>query len=220
LLLIRGRIGRHWDDEVAPRLRATLRQAWADGLDPTSALSRDLVGLGGILVREREYVRAAGVGANAATTDTGNEPFDATTLGRDHADRVRPYADRVGERIAGELAAALLAIRGVNHDNASASEAIADAVAGRRWSAVRYAGPQWAAGMAAYAHAYDQANPGTRYLWTLDPASQHCASCPELADESEDAGGWLLSEVPCWPGDGFGTECLDRCRCSIVVMSN
>ncbi len=55
---------------------------------------------------------------------------------------------------------------------------------------------------------------GRRIYWLLDPAAQHCETCPAFAAGSPYAS---IAEIGTVPG-GPGTACKSRCRCHLEII--
>lgn len=84
------------------------------------------------------------------------------------------------------------------NDGTVDAEAATDAVANRL---ELYAEPAWNVFQTTRGEAMDY-QAGLLFVWSLDPASNHCDDCPDLADEGPYTTSDGDNPIPTWPGDG------------------
>ena len=77
-----------------------------------------------------------------------------------------------------------------------------------------YAEPVWNVFQNVKRIGYEDQGGGLLLIWSLDPASNHCDDCPEIADGNPYTTSAGDNPLPTWPGDG-DTQCETRCNCSV-----
>ena len=81
-----------------------------------------------------------------------------------------------------------------------------------------YAEPTWGVFQQAQREGFEEQS-GMLLEWDLDPASEHCADCPDIAAGSPYTLSNGDNPIPSWPGDG-ATSCEVRCNCSVQPEEN
>lgn len=175
--------------------------------------SDDLNGLAEQLVLETAYRAAAEYGQDAIPDNT--KPIDVDALASQHMAFREKYANQVPGRIDAALTDFVReAAAGPTVDQATLYQSIDDKLDALGSDVTRYADGPWATGQAGYGNALGEWD--VKMLWVLEDGAEHCDTCPDLAQQSEDAGGWSSDDVPTFPGMG-DTPCLDRCKCSLTA---
>lgn len=180
--------------------------------DDDGEFADDLAGLAEQMVLEAAYRKAAEHG-QAAIPDH-SRPIDVDGLVDAHTTFRQKYADAVPGRIDAELSDFIALLAGAEKPQADLWASIDEKLDALASDVTRYADGPWATGQAGYGNALGEWD--VRMFWQLEDGAEHCDTCPDLAAESDDAGGWSSADVPTWPGMG-DTPCLDRCKCSIVA---
>lgn len=192
-----------WDHHSAlirHALSAKLHKDWSPD-DFTDALD----GLGESLVNEKAYTEAANYGRKAVP---GTYRDDSDPVAHVWIDHVNPYAQRVPERIAQQLADEAFAADTPGASAQDILDRIDAKLAALRSSITRYAEPMWGTGQQSYGEQLSAND--VLIAWHLDDGTDHCDVCPEIA-----AGGpYERGDLPTWPGLGE-TPCLDHCHCWI-----
>jgi phage portal protein BeeE len=77
-----------------------------------------------------------------------------------------------------------------------------------------YAEPAWNVFQRTKSEGFDDQQ-GLELDWELDPSSEHCDDCPDIAQESPFSTQDGDHPLPTWPGDGE-TQCKARCNCDVT----
>jgi phage portal protein BeeE len=195
-----GRLHARLSDLVLPHVAATKKASTPDQWDALWSAVTDAI--------EQGYGEAADV-ARDALKAYGIEITDRISRGQDAA--VQKALEKATTYVRANLAMYVNEQNdAVNAQTITAQEA-ASAVDSRL---ELYAEPAWNVFEHVKGEAYEYQS-GLLLDWTLDPASQHCEDCPDVADGSPYTTSTGDNPIPDWPGDD-GQACGIRCNCSVT----